>query len=58
MKRLEGGKFSDPEKLPKNINTEFDEDYAFLHPDGKTFYFSSTGHNSMGGYDIFKCEYE
>ncbi len=58
VKRLDGGKFSEPEKLPLNINTKFDEDYAFLHPDGKTFYFSSKGHNSMGGYDIFKSEYD
>lgn len=35
------------------INTPYDEDAPFLHPDGKTMYFSSTGHRSMGGYDIF-----
>ena len=29
------------------INTEFDEDYPFLHPNGITLYFSSKGHNSM-----------
>lgn len=49
-------KFSKPVKLP-TINTEFDEDYPFLHPDGKTLYFSSKGFNSMGGYDIFKSVY-
>ena len=26
-----------------------------MHPDGKTLYFCSEGHNSMGGYDIFKA---
>ncbi|NQX97654.1 MAG: PD40 domain-containing protein, partial [Flavobacteriales bacterium] len=30
------------------------DDYPFLHPDGRTLYFSSKGYNSMGGYDIFK----
>jgi len=35
------------------INTEFDEDAPYIHPDGKTMYFSSNGHKSMGGYDIF-----
>ncbi|MFT6962113.1 MAG: tetratricopeptide (TPR) repeat protein, partial [Flammeovirgaceae bacterium] len=40
-----------------NINTEFDEEGVFIHPDGKTMYFSSRGHNTMGGYDIFKSEY-
>lgn len=50
--------FSDPISLGDVINTPFDEDYAFLHPDGKTLYFSSKGHNSMGGYDIFKSIYD
>jgi Tol biopolymer transport system component len=40
------------------VNTEFDEDYPFLHPNGKTLYFSSKGHNSMGGYDVFKTTYD
>lgn len=35
------------------INTRFDDDAPFIHPDGKTMYFSSKGHNSMGGFDIF-----
>jgi len=34
------------------INTEYDEDAPFIHPDGIDLFFSSTGHNSMGGYDI------
>ncbi|GAB4344086.1 MAG: hypothetical protein OHK0038_24230 [Flammeovirgaceae bacterium] len=36
------------------INSPFDEDGVCLSPDGKTLYFSSKGHNSIGGYDIFK----
>ena len=39
------------------INTEFDEDGAFIDYDGKTLYFSSKGHKGMGGYDIYKTEY-
>ncbi|MFH1320350.1 MAG: OmpA family protein [Bacteroidota bacterium] len=35
------------------INTHFHEGSVFIHPDGQTMYFSSQGHNSMGGYDIF-----
>jgi len=35
------------------INTSFDEEGVFIHPDGTTLYFSSKGHKSMGGYDIF-----
>lgn len=41
------------ENLGATINTEFNEDGVFIHPDGKTIIFSSQGHNSMGGYDIF-----
>ncbi|QNP50731.1 PD40 domain-containing protein [Hymenobacter qilianensis] len=40
------------------INTPYGEEGVFLHPDGKTMYFSSEGHNSMGGYDIFKSVFE
>ena len=29
-----------------------------INIDGKTLYFSSKGHNSMGGYDIFRCSYD
>ena len=55
--KLPNGEWSKPQALPNPINTDKDEDYPFLHPDGKTLYFSSKGHNSMGGYDIFKSIY-
>jgi|APSaa5957512535_1039671.scaffolds.fasta_scaffold00184_12 outer membrane protein OmpA-like peptidoglycan-associated protein/tetratricopeptide (TPR) repeat protein len=42
------------ENLGKGINTKFDEDAPYLTPDGNTLYFASTGHNSIGDYDIFK----
>ena len=41
--------------MGKEINTIYDEDFPNLSPDGKTLYFSSKGHSSMGGYDIFKA---
>ena len=44
--------------LGPTINTPYGEEGVFLHPDGKTMYFSSEGHNSMGGYDIFKSTFE
>lgn len=40
------------------LNTQYDEEAVFIHPDGRTLYFSSKGHNSMGGFDIFKSAYE
>jgi len=55
---LAGGKFSNPQKLGGEVNTEFDEDFAFMHEDGETLYFSSKGHSSMGGYDVFTAKYD
>jgi outer membrane biosynthesis protein TonB len=34
------------------INTPYDDDAPFIHPDGITLFFSSKGHKSIGGYDI------
>ncbi|MFB0924643.1 MAG: hypothetical protein QMB65_05085, partial [Vicingaceae bacterium] len=52
--KLPSGEWSKPMLISGLVNSEFDEDYPFLHPDGRTLYFSSKGFNSMGGYDIFK----
>jgi len=51
--KLPDGKWANPVNMGENINTPMDEESPFLHPDGETLYFSSSGHNSMGGYDIF-----
>ena len=50
--------WSSPIRLPEVINSPYDEDYPVLMPDGKTLYFSSKGHNTIGGYDIFKSVYD
>ena len=42
------------ENLGSTINTEYDEDSPYIDPNNSTLYFSSKGHSSMGGYDIFK----
>ncbi|ALW84797.1 hypothetical protein AUC43_06680 [Hymenobacter sedentarius] len=47
-----------PVNLGSAINTAYGEEGVFMAPDGKTMYFSSEGHNSMGGYDIFKSVFE
>lgn len=57
-KQLPTGEWGEPENLGPTINTQYDEDFPYLAPDGKTFYFASTGHKSMGGYDIFRCEWD
>jgi outer membrane protein OmpA-like peptidoglycan-associated protein len=53
----ETGIWSEPKRLNDNINTHYDEDYPFLSQDEKSLYFSSKGLGSIGGYDIFKCEF-
>ncbi len=50
------GNYGEVINVGDSINTIYDEDGVFIHPDGKTMYFSSKGHNTMGGYDIFKSE--
>ncbi len=50
------GNWGTPERLPETVNTDFDEDGVFVDAEGKMLYFSSKGHNSIGGYDIFKSE--
>lgn len=52
------GTWGNLENLGDVVNTTEDEDAVFLHPDGKTLYFSSKGHNTMGGFDIFKSTFE
>lgn len=47
------GRWSQPERLPDIINTPGREESVFVHPDGRTLYFSSDGHQGMGGLDIF-----
>jgi hypothetical protein len=56
--RLPNGKWSKSINLGSTINTPFDEDAPFIHTDKKTLYFSSKGHQNMGGYDVFKTVYE
>ncbi len=48
------GTWGTPENLGSDINTEYDEDAPFIHPDSRTLFFNSNGHNTMGGADIFK----
>ncbi|SEB20279.1 OmpA family protein [Pedobacter hartonius] len=47
------GEWGKPENLGPGINTPFDETTPFIHPDGKTLYFSSNGWPGLGGMDIF-----
>jgi tetratricopeptide (TPR) repeat protein len=57
VKKLPDGTWALPKNMG-NINTNGDEDSPVIMADGKTLYFSSNGHNSMGGYDIFVTRYD
>jgi len=48
------GRWQIGENIGFTINTPADEDCPFLAPDGKTLYFSSKGHNGLGGFDVYK----
>lgn len=52
--KMPNGKWSFPVNAGNVINTPYDEEFPYIAPDGKTFFFASTGHNSMGGFDIFR----
>ncbi len=56
--RISDTEWGTPVNLGPTINTEYDEEGVFIHPDGKTLYFSSCGHSTMGDYDIFESTFE
>lgn len=58
IKKLPNGRWALPFNLGPNINTLYDEDSPYLHPDNVTMYYSSKGHNTMGEYDVFKSVYD
>lgn len=55
-RKLPNGTWGPAQNLGAEVNTAFDEDFPNITNDGKMIYFSSNGHTSMGGYDIFKAE--
>lgn len=57
IKKLPTLKWGVPFNAGPHINTDRDEDFPNLSPDGEFLYFSSKGHFSMGGYDIFKAKW-
>ena len=48
----EEGTWTVPTNLGKGVNTQKDEGFPYLHPDG-TLFFASKGHANYGGYDLF-----
>ncbi len=49
----DNGKWTNPQNLGDSINTAGKEMSPFIHPDGKTLYFTSNAHIGFGDQDIF-----
>lgn len=56
--KMDNGDWGTAQNMGPTINTIYDEEAPFIQSDGKTLYFSSKGHTSMGGFDIFKSVFE
>lgn len=56
--RTPDGKWTTPINVGEPINTPDDEEGVFIHPDGKTMFFSSKGHKGKGGYDVYVSVYD
>jgi len=57
-RKLPTGQWAKPQNLGEDINTKYNEDFPYLFFDGQTLYFASEGHNSIGGYDLFKSTWD
>jgi outer membrane protein OmpA-like peptidoglycan-associated protein len=47
------GNWGEPINVGNNINTPYADKDPFIHPDGKTLFFSSDGHNGFGNLDVY-----
>ncbi len=57
-KRLADNSWAQPVNLGSKINTPFNEETPYIHPNGKKLYFCSQGHKTIGGFDVFKSEFK
>ncbi len=55
-KRTSSGDWGKAENLGPTVNSPYDEHSPYIHPDGVTLFFSSKGHKTMGGYDVFSTQ--
>jgi hypothetical protein len=57
-KKLPNNEWAEPINMGNIINTKYEESNPYLTDNGMTLYFSSTGHNSIGGYDVFVSTFD
>jgi flagellar motor protein MotB len=50
------GEWGEAENLGELVNTKYSEVSPSIGGNGKILYFSSEGHNTMGGFDLFSCK--
>jgi OmpA-OmpF porin, OOP family len=55
LSTYENGKWSEPQNLGGNINTQYQEVSPSLSPDGTTLYFSSNGRKGNGSFDVYSA---
>ncbi len=55
VSRHENGGWTTPENLGDRVNTTGREWFPYLHEETGRIYFSSSGHDAVGGFDIFYC---
>ncbi len=56
--RIKPNLWGNIKNMGPQINTKFDEDAPFVTADGKILFYSSNNGSSIGGYDIFRCDYK
>ena len=57
-RKLPTGHWGKMMNLGPEINTAYDEVFPSISPDEKELFFSSEGHTSMGGLDIFRAKWD
>ena len=58
LKKNKKGKWGKPENVGGAVNTEYSEEGPFFDVEESTLYFSSKGHDGMGGYDLYKSVWD
>lgn len=53
-KHKKGHRYGEAINIGDIINTPFDEEGVYITKDGNTIFFSSKGHQGLGGYDVYK----
>ena len=57
QRKNEDNEWGKPQKIQGQVNTFLDESYPFFDEENGYLYFSSKGHQSMGGFDLFRAVY-